>query len=101
MLDRIVRHTVRLFGRYAWFRRLHHPRFMVRLVRPGGSHWSGLKIRCWRQGETGGWLQVDVWRLSHRGVERLRSIKLALTAMDDVEPCPVFGRRLRRDRASV
>jgi hypothetical protein len=63
---------------------------MVRLIRPRGSHWSGLDILCWHRGEMRGWLQVDIWRLSMRGVERLRSVTLPLAAMNDGEASPVF-----------
>jgi radical SAM protein with 4Fe4S-binding SPASM domain len=67
---------------------------MVRVVRPGGPHWSGLTVRCWRRGEQhdemDGWLHVDIWGLSLRGVERLRSITLPLAAVDDAGPCPIY-----------
>jgi radical SAM protein with 4Fe4S-binding SPASM domain len=59
-------------------------------MRPRRSHWSGLDIRCWHSGEMRGWLQVDIWRLSMRGVERVRSVKVPLAATDDAEACPVF-----------
>jgi radical SAM protein with 4Fe4S-binding SPASM domain len=90
MRNRLVRYVERLFGRYAWFRRIHHPRVMVRLMRPTRSHWSGLQVRCWRRGEADGHLQVTVWRLSRHGLERLRQIKLSLAAIDDIEPCPIY-----------
>jgi radical SAM protein with 4Fe4S-binding SPASM domain len=90
MFDRIVRHAVRLFGRFSWFRGIHHPTFMVALVRLRRSHWSGLQVRCWRRGETAGSLHVGVWRLSVRGVERLRAATVPLDAIEGTELCPVY-----------
>lgn len=70
MLQRLVRHATRLFGRYAWFQRWHHPSVMIRVMRPARSHWSGLQIHCWRRGAV---RRSPVWRLAaaHRGARRV------------------------------
>jgi radical SAM protein with 4Fe4S-binding SPASM domain len=63
---------------------------MVALVRPRRSHWSGLQVRCWKHGSGAGSLHVDIWRLSLRGVERVRATTVSLDAIEGTEPCPVY-----------
>jgi radical SAM protein with 4Fe4S-binding SPASM domain len=89
-LEYFVRRAERLFGRYSWFRRMHHPAVMVRIVRPARTHWSGLTLRCWRRGEQDGLLRVAVWRLSKRGAECVRERAIPLASIEDFQPVPVY-----------
>jgi radical SAM protein with 4Fe4S-binding SPASM domain len=91
-LDAGVRWAERRFGRYGWFRRWHHPPVMGRLVRPTRTHWSGLHLRCWRRGDDEtGWLHIIVWRLSWRGIERVRATRIAPgDIIEGVDVVPVY-----------
>jgi radical SAM protein with 4Fe4S-binding SPASM domain len=90
MLNRFVRYAAGLFGRYAWFGRLHHPSFMLRFVRPARTHWSGIQLHCWRRGEQAATLEICVWRLSPAGPKRLRSVTIPTGAIDSDELTPVY-----------
>jgi MoaA/NifB/PqqE/SkfB family radical SAM enzyme len=76
--DASIRQAGRLLGRFAWFRRVRHRAPLVAVVRPGRSHWSGLTLRAWRQGEADGSLRVTAWRIAWRGLERVRACSLSL-----------------------
>ena len=72
------------------YRRLRHPEWLARFIRPVASHWSGLQFRCWRHGDAEGVLRVIVWRISLRGVARVRTQELPLAAIDDRALVPVY-----------
>jgi radical SAM protein with 4Fe4S-binding SPASM domain len=96
VLERLLHHADRLLGRFSWFRRIHHPSAIVRLIRPERSHWSGVTLRCWRQDSPDrldavtGSLCVTVWRISWRGLARVCERRVPLAGIGDRQLCPVY-----------
>ncbi len=87
--DASLRLARRLLGRIAWVRRARRRAPLVTVVRPARSHWSGLTLSGWRQGEAEGSLLVTAWRITWRGLERLRCATLALAEV--AEPHAVYA----------
>jgi radical SAM protein with 4Fe4S-binding SPASM domain len=86
----VVHRADRLLGRNIWYKALRHPAALVRGVTPARRYWSGVTLRCWRQGEGLGSLRVSVWRLTPGGPVRVRAAAVPLAAIDDAQPCVVY-----------
>jgi radical SAM protein with 4Fe4S-binding SPASM domain len=89
-LDFVVQRAKRLFGQYSWFKRMHHPAVMVRVVTPARTHWSGVDIRCWRRNNEPGTLKVTVRQMSASGTKKVREVRVPLVEVDDLLHFPVY-----------
>lgn len=89
ILNDAIQTADRWLGRFRWFRRLRHPVWLARFIRPASNHWSGLELRCWRHADTDGELRIIVWHVSLRGATRVRTQVLPLASIEHRHPAVV------------